>query len=1419
MYLIFDAETTGFPKNQSLPPDTSDNWPRIVQLAWQLHDIKGKLLAHNSLIVCPDGFEIPFAAENVHGISTVLAKEKGKPLTTVLEAFDKAVSKSRYAVGHNIRAFDMKVILSEYLRLQKETVLSKHTTLDTMVDAGSRGKWEKLRELHERLFNEPLDNAHDAVFDVAATARCFFALVAQGKWKKEHAIDRENIHYEAPSLGRAASVFKKKIKPVSHVARDTAEPVIKKAVPFCHLRVHSQHALLPSTMRVEDIVEFAKKCKMSAVALTDLGNMFGAFKFVRAAKKAGIKPIVGCEFYLSRRRKEHKFTREDPDKRWQQILLAKNTQGYKQLCKLSTLGYTEGLYGIYPRIDKALIQAHKQDLIALSGNMHGELAHTILHEGASKAEEVVKWWQGVFGEDFYLEILPHGTEEEIYVRKILLDFAKRYHLQVVATSDVFYGKKEDVKTHETLLKIKTMGLHTSGFMGRSTMRLEKDSHYFRTQEDMQRCFTELPEALQNTLAVADKVADYQIEQAVILPHCEIPASFDSQDNYLKHLTFEGAKKRYTTYTPAIKERLDYELAVIKKMHFAGYFIIIENIVNEARRRGIFVGPGRGSAAGSLVVYCLGITNIDPIQYGLLFERFLNPDRISLPDIDVDFDDERRDELIAWIQNTYGKEHVAQIVTYHTMGARLAIRDCARVLDLPLTEANRLANMVPKRVGCTIAQAYKENPKLQAVKEKGGVAAEVLLQAEKLEGIVRNVGTHACGLIISPTKLQEMVPLMVSKETQFLVTQYDNNTVESVGLLKMDILGLRTLSILRRALFMIEQNHGKKIDLDKLPLDDAATYVLYQRGETHAIFQFESHGMQRYLKELQPDCFDDLIAMTSLYRPGPMGHIPSFIARKHGRERITYDLPIMQKYLKETYGITIYQEQVMLLAQELADFTRGMADNLRKAMGKKQKNLLDELRVAFEEGCYKKQHNLTVCKKIWKQWEAFTSYAFNKSHAASYALISYQSAYLKTHYPTEFMAATLSGSLHQTDKMARLVEECKSMGIEVLLPDINKANIHFSAQKEKKILFALAGIKGIGEAVAAQIVAAREKEGAFSNVFDFVHRMENLEVSGHGLPHNKERSTPRGLGKSTYELLVKAGSFDVFPNSHRRAYIAPEKNSLIDLAIQRARHSAKKRENRQPDLFGRERRPSLPQEGEVLTPYSKKEMAVMEKERLGVYLSSHPITPYLPLIACCNIGKLSLLEAPNHPQNKFIRLQGVGLIARVEHKKNKQGGAYSILTLEDASGSFSYRLWGDVHQSFHEHYAKKPMSATWYIAGSMAFSRFKDDMEFKVEEVLPFPVFLSRYTEGIEIGINPKHLNHSMLGSIETLFAEHEGHYPLHIRLTEADTTLTLSNKKRGITMGEVFINALMGIQNISISLHTRGVAGVGGGLPYGSGSS
>ncbi|HEY0741492.1 MAG TPA: DNA polymerase III subunit alpha, partial [Chryseosolibacter sp.] len=1146
MYLIFDTETTGIPHNKTAPISDLDNWPRVVQLAWQLHDNKGKLLSQHNYIIKPEGFDIPYKAEQVHGISTKRALAEGHDMIKVLEAFLSDLKNTKRLVGHNIE-FDISILGAELLR--KQFLIDEFVNLDKIDTGiastefcqltggiGGRLKMPRLVELHEKLFGKDFGDAHDASYDVAATARCYFGLLTRKVVAPFDATLPDEIVYEEPKLEDANFTKREKKKEAAYSLTDT--PAVLSDKPFVHLHAHSQFSVLQATPDVKAMVTKAKEHGMPAVAITDLGNMYGAFKFVREALNHQLKPIVGCEFFIADERKKLKFTKDNPDKRYQQVLIAKNKNGYHNLAKLSSLGFTEGLYGIYPRIDKELVQQYKTDLIATTGNLHSEVPHLILHVGEKQAEEAFKWWHSVFGEDFYVEINRHGIAEEDHVNETLLRFANRYNVKYFAANECFYLDKDEAPAHDVLLCIKEGEFKSTpiGYGRGHRLGLSNDQYYFKSQDEMKSIFRDMPEAIDTISEILDKIESYTLERNVLLPKFDIPKEFNTEDEYLRHLTYEGAKKRYAEITPAIRERLDFELATIQKTGYPGYFLIVQDFTSKAREMGVSVGPGRGSAAGSAVAYCIGITNVDPIKYDLLFERFLNPDRVSLPDIDIDFDDAGRDSVLKYVIDKYGKSQVAQIITYGTMAAKSSIRDCARVMELPLNEANILAKMIPEKPGTTLDMAFQEVKELADIKKGSDLKADVIKQAVILEGSVRNTGVHACGVIITPDDLTKFVPVATAKDSDMLVTQFDNSVVESAGMLKMDFLGLTTLTIITTTIKNVKKSRGIDIVVDEIPLDDVKTYQLFQRGETTGTFQFESVGMQKYLRQLKPDKFEDLIAMNALYRPGPMEYIPAFINRKHGREPIKYDLPAMEEFLAETYGITVYQEQVMLLSQKLAGFSKGDADVLRKAMGKKQKAVLDKMKDKFIEGCKKNGHDQAICEKVWTDWEAFAQYAFNKSHSTCYSLIAYHTAYLKANYPAEYMAAVLTHSQSNLENVTFFIEECRNLGIKVLGPHVNESGIYFEVNKQGEIRFGLGAIKGAGDAAVEAIIQEREAKGPFADIFDFAKRL-----------------SARSVNKKTFECLALSGAFDCWKELHRRQYIYSREGdiSLVEKAIKYA----------------------------------------------------------------------------------------------------------------------------------------------------------------------------------------------------------------------------------------------------------------------------
>ncbi len=1061
MYLIFDTETTGLPKSWNAPITDTNNWPRCVQIAWQLHDKFGNLIEHNDFLVQPDGYNIPYDAERIHGISTDLAIEQGIPLSEGLQLFNEALQKTKFIVGQNL-GFDINIMGCEFHRLGIRNNLTELPILDTctektaqlcQIPGGRYGKFKlpTLTELHNHLFGTGFGEAHNATADVEATTRCFLELIRLREYTKEQldvdddffqkyteanpkpiqviGLQHINLKQESEKI-RKRLASKKEVETTKSTNQGLAA---LKDVQFAHLHNHTQYSVLQSTIQISNIIKAAAADNMPAVAMTDTGNMMGAFHFVQAAlnhnknvKTANevaiekgekptqntIKPIIGCEFNVC----EDHLNKKQKDNGYQIVLLAKNKKGYHNLAKMSSIAFVDGFYYV-PRIDKKIIEQYKEDIIVLTGNLYGEVPNKILNIGEKQAEDALIWWKNTFGDDLYIELMRHGQEDENVVNETLLQFSKKHQIKIVATNNTFYLNKEDANAHDILLCVKDGEKQaTPKGKGRGyRYGLDNEEYYFKSSEAMKKLFLDIPEAISNIQEIVDKIEIYTLARDVLLPAFDIPEEFQDkadiadkgkrgENNYLRHLTYVGAKKRYGKITDEIKERLDFELEVIEKTGYPGYFLIVEDFIREARNMDVSVGPGRGSAAGSVVAYCLWITNIDPIKYDLLFERFLNPERVSMPDIDIDFDDEGRGRVMDYVINKYGANQVAQIITYGTMAAKSSIRDTARVLDLPLYEADRIAKLIPgmklKKIFSLDEKELKEKLRseeielvneLKSISKGIGIEAETINKARILEGSVRNVGTHACGVIITPSDITNYVPVALAKDSDMYVTQFDNSVVESAGLLKMDFLGLKTLTLIKDTVKIVKARHGIDLIPDDFPLDDEKTYELFQRGETVGIFQYESAGMQKYMRELKPTVFADLIAMNALYRPGPIEYIPSFIRRKHGTEDIEYDLPAMEEYLKETYGITVYQEQVMLLSQKLADFTKGEADVLRKAMGKKQIAVLAKMKPKFIKQAGAKGHDEKKLEKIWKDWEAFASYAFNKSHSTCYAYIAYQTA--------------------------------------------------------------------------------------------------------------------------------------------------------------------------------------------------------------------------------------------------------------------------------------------------------------------------------------------------------------------------------------------------------------------------------------------
>ncbi|WP_149915681.1 DNA polymerase III subunit alpha [Sphingobacterium cavernae] len=1347
MYIIFDTETTGLPKRWDAPITDTDNWPRCIQIAWQLHDEMGNLIEHQDYLIKPDGFNIPFDSEKIHGISTELATEQGVPLPEVLLKFNEALAKAKFVVGQNI-GFDLNIMGCEFYRYAVDSPMTQMPVLDTCTEVtaellklpggrGGRFKLPNLTELHSYLFGVPFAEAHNATADVEATTRCFFELVRREVFTTEelqvdtgYFVDfKQHNPSFIPTVGlkhvnlKAASDAirsREKSSTVIEVDSQTLEALQEAA--FAHLHNHSQFSVLQSTISIGDLVSAAAKYNMPAVALTDHGNMMGAFHFVskvlghnkeveaknQEAIDAGeeptaktIKPIVGCEFFICEDRKDK--TRKDNG--YQVVFLAKNKAGYHNLAKMASIAYTDGFYYV-PRIDKAVVEQYKENLIVLSGNLQGEVPNKVLNIGENQAEEALLWWKKQFGDDFYMEIMRHGQEDENRVNDTLISLAKKHDVKLIATNNTYYVNKADAHAHDILLCVKD-GEKLTTPVGRGRgfrFGLPNQEYYFKSSDEMKKAFADLPDAILNIQEVIDKVEIYSLYRDVLLPKFEIPDEFihaeDDVDGgkrgenaFLRHLTYEGAKRRYKELTEEITERLDFELETIERTGYPGYFLIVQDFIAEARRMGVSVGPGRGSAAGSAVAYCLGITNLDPIMYDLLFERFLNPDRVSMPDIDIDFDDEGRGRVMQYVIDKYGASQVAQIITYGTMAAKSSIKDTGRVLDLPLADTNEIAKLIPNlklnKIFNMDEKALKEVlrteeleavNKLKSIADGAGLEAEIIKQARVLEGSMRNTGIHACGVIITPDDITNFVPVSLAKDSDLYVTQFDNSVVESAGLLKMDFLGLKTLTLIKDTVANVRLRHGIELDPDNFPIDDELTYELFQRGETIGVFQYESPGMQKYMKELKPTVFADLIAMNALYRPGPMEYIPSFIKRKHGIEPITYDLDACEEYLKETYGITVYQEQVMLLSQKLAGFSKGDADVLRKAMGKKQKAVLDKMKPKFVNQAAEKGHSPKVLEKIWTDWEAFASYAFNKSHSTCYAWVAYQTAYLKAHYPAEYMAAVLSNNMNDIKQVTFFMEECKRMGLTVLGPDVNESHYKFTVNEIGAIRFGIGAVKGVGAGAVDTIVQTRS-EGPYKSIFDFAKRIDL-----------------RAANKKAFESLAYAGGFDGFTDTHRAQYFFKDGDNTtgIEKAVKFAQRFKENESSAQASLFGGGAATALPEP--VLAPcqpWGLIEKLKYEKDVIGIYLTSHPLDNYKFEINhfCQNrvselqlINKVKASEVDEEVLLEFNKIKNKeivigGIIANAAHRVSKAGKPFGSFIIEDYSDSYDIAVFGEDYVKF------------------------------------------------------------------------------------------------------------------------------------------
>lgn len=1101
---------------------------------------------------------------------------------------------------------------------------------------------------------------------------------------------------------------------------------------FIHLHVHTQYSILDGATRIPDLVSRAKEFEMPALAITDHGNMFGVKKFYDETRSKGIKPIIGCEVYLAPNSRWDKTDKEDRN-RFHLILLAKNKTGYNNLVKLVSLAYIEGFY-YKPRIDWELLHKHHEGLIACSSCLGGELPKAALHKNEEDAEEVLLKYQSLFGEDYYVELQNHGYPDQKKANEIMVGLARKHGIKIIATNDVHYLRAEDAEAQDILLCLST----GKDFNDTSRMQFT-GQEYFKSPAEMRSLFLDYPEAITNTLEIAEKVEEYELNREVLLPAFTLPEGFANQDDYLRHLTYEGAKTRYPEMTEAIKERIDFELKVVADMGFAGYFLIVQDFISAARKMGVAVGPGRGSAAGSAVAFCTGITDIDPIKYKLLFERFLNPERVSMPDIDIDFDEDGRDEVMKWVVKKYGKERVAQIITFGTMAAKSSIKDVARVINLSLPEANRLSKLVPDGPKVSLSDAYKDVAELRKEKKEGDpLVAKTLTMAETLEGSVRQTGIHACGVIIGPEDLIEHIPLSTSKDTDLYLTQYDGKHIENVGMLKMDFLGLKTLSIIKEAVDNIKLSRNIEINMDTISYEDPKTFELYQKGETVGTFQFESPGMRGYLKELKPTNIEDLIAMNALYRPGPMDYIPQFIKRKHGREEVAYPHVWLEEILSDTYGIMVYQEQIMQAAQIVGGFSLGSADLLRRAMGKKNMKVMEEQKAVFTDGAEQKGVPKDKAEEIFHMMQEFAKYGFNRSHSAAYSVVAFQTAYLKANYPAEFMAAVLSRNFSDIKKIKIYMDECRRMGLDVLGPEVNESFLRFTVNKNGKIRFGLAAVKGVGEGAVEEMIRERQENGPFKSVFDFVERV-NL----------------KSVNKKVMESLALSGAFDNLSEYKRCQYVTEDDKgqSFIELLTRYGMRMQEEKGAAQQSLFGGPSQVAVNRpEPVVCEEWNTLRQLNEEKELVGIYLSAHPLDDYrLEIDHFCNanLGDLQDLESL---KNKELRVAGI--VTSAEHRTTKNNKPFGKLTLEDFTDQLQLMFFSKDYMSFRNY--MQP-GYTLYLAGKVGPRPFnEDELEFKVRDIHLLSEIRESMINSISLRISVSDFSEELLKGLDQMAKKNKG---------------------------------------------------------------
>ncbi len=1142
---------------------------------------------------------------------------------------------------------------------------------------------------------------------------------------------------------------------------------------FSHLHCHTQFSMLDGAASISQLVKKSKNRGMPGIAITDHGNMFGVPEFVKEAQRNDVKPIIGCEFYITPSGMENKQDRT----RYHQVLLAKNMKGYKNLTKLCSLGYTEGLY-YKPRIDKETLAEYAEGLIATTCCLASEINQTILNKGEAEAKKLFEWYLNLFGDDYYVELQRHGLQDQNRCNEVLVKWAKEYNVKLIATNDCHYVEREDSEAHDILLALQT----NADINDPNRFRFTDDNNnlnpefYLKTPEEMQELFSDLPEAIDNTNEIIEKVDNIDISSELLLPHYSIPDDFDSMDAYLKHLTYEGAKKRYGEISHDISERIEQELAIISKMDFAGYFLIVQDFTTEARNRGVFVGPGRGSAAGSVVAYCLGIINIDPLKYDLLFERFLNPERVSPPDIDIDFDDSGRQEVIDYVVEEYGRQNVSQIVTYGTMKAKTAIRDVGRVLGVPLQEVNRISKLFPDRPGLDTFDKVLDpgqNPEsakeLQQVFEHPDPKIQKMMRfARTLEGSARQTGIHAAGVIIAPGEIDEYVPVALSKDKE-LITQYDGPNAEMCGLLKMDFLGLKTLSILKTSIEYVEENHGVKHDLDDIPFDDEKTFELYQKGNTIGTFQFESDGMRKYLKQLKPTSLDDLIAMNALYRPGPMQFIPEYIDRKHGRKEVKYPHPDLEELLRPTYGIMIYQEQIMKAAQKIANYSLGDADLLRRAMGKKKQEVMDEQREIFVERAIENDVDREKAVEIFDMMAEFAKYGFNKSHSAAYSVVAYQTAFFKANYPAEYMAAVLSHNMGDIDKVSKFIEECYRNGMTVDAPNINTGAGKFVAV-DGRIQYGMEAIKGVGSNAVDELVEERRENGKFDSVYDFASRIDS-----------------RVCNKRTLESLFQAGAFDSL-NPNRRQLI-----ENMDTILSYGSRVQEMENSNQSELFGDgSSNSSAIDEPELqqIQPWSNIERLNKERELIGFYLSGHPLSKFkedIKLFCTQTLDPESLEKL-----NDRTDVRCAGIITNVKRVTDKKGRPFAFLQMEDLHGTIEVIAFND---TYDRNLGMIQVDTLVVVDGSIdtrsgqpkiianSFERI-ESMREKFQDKLE-----------LKLDIDTNYVTEDELEEMATLFKEHQGktNVRFNVLSSEAKRPFAMHVRKFVVDPNEELLGGLKSI--------------------------